>query len=70
MRAVQATIGVALILVGLIVFVCTVDRSAWVLVAVVLVALGAVVLVDLYEVRTPTLADAVEQITRELRGVR
>lgn len=70
MRAFQGAVGTVLIVVGLVVFLCSVDRSAWVLVGMVLVALGAVIIVDLYEVGTPTLTDVCDQIMRGLRGTR
>lgn len=71
MRALQAAVGLVLLLAGLALFVWSVDRSAWVLAAAALVAVGAVVLVDaLVEVRTETLDDAIDALTAEQRARR
>ncbi len=62
----KAVLGALVLLSGLVLFVFTVDRSPWVLVAPVLVAM----IVDQYKVPVPGLGEGAEQIVRELRAAR
>lgn len=64
-------VGWVLLLAGIVLFMWAVDRSPWVLVAVCLVALAAVILVQEYrDTATIGIADAAELLTAEQKAAR
>lgn len=67
----RAALGVLLVAAGLVLFIGTVDRSPWVLLAPVLVALGVVLIVEgTVEVQTYGPADAATALAAEQRAAR